>query len=96
MKKLSPLFLALSLSAGLNLSLSPLAHATLPVKVEGQQLPSLAPMLSRVLPAVVSVQVSGIQAPASDQNTPQPLKKFPGQPSPQSTQPQPFEGLGSG
>ena len=96
MKKLSPLLLALSLSAGLNLSLSPLAHATLPVKVDGQQLPSLAPMLSRVLPAVVSVQVSGVQSPDSDQDVPQPLKKFPGQTGPQNTQPQPFEGLGSG
>lgn len=86
----------MALGTGLNLSFSLPAHASLPVKVEGQQLPSLAPMLAQVLPAVVSVKVSGIQQASDDQNIPEPLKKFFGQQSPQNQQGQPFEGLGSG
>jgi serine protease DegQ len=34
----------------------PKAHAALPIQVDGQQLPSLAPMLEKVTPAVVSIQ----------------------------------------
>ena len=96
MKKLSPLLLAMALGAGLNLSFSLPVQASLPVKVEGQPLPSLAPMLAKVLPAVVSVKVSGIQPASDDQNIPEPLKKFFGQQAPQNSQGQPFEGLGSG
>ena len=96
MKKLSPLLLAMTLSAGLNLSLTPAAHASLPVKVQGQQLPSLAPMLAQVLPSVVSVKVSGIQTPSATAQLPGPLKKFYGQQPPQNPQGTPFEGLGSG
>lgn len=96
MKKLSPLLLALMLGTGLNLPVAPLAQASLPVKVDGQPLPSLAPMLSQVLPAVVSVQVSGIQSTQDDQNIPGPLKKFFDQQPSDNSQSQPFEGLGSG
>lgn len=52
----------LSLSIGLTLTSSPAVHAALPPMVAGQSLPSLAPMLDKVLPAVVSVHVEGTQA----------------------------------
>ena len=36
-----------------------LSMAKLPVAVNGQQLPTLAPMLEQITPGVVSIQVSG-------------------------------------
>jgi serine protease DegQ len=95
MKKKSLLLSAVALSVGLNLALAPQAFATLPAQVEGQPLPSLAPMLEKVLPAVVSVHVEGTQT--QSQEIPEPLKRFFGQGGAQGdTQPQPFEGLASG
>ncbi|MFO5861362.1 trypsin-like peptidase domain-containing protein, partial [Klebsiella pneumoniae] len=68
--------------------------ATLTAQVHGQGgLPSLAPMLEKVLPAVVSVQVEGTASPTL--NMPEELKKYFGDNAPQE-QAQPFEGLGSG
>lgn len=94
MKKQTLLLSALALSIGLSLSVLPTATASLPTQVPGQgALPSLAPMLEKVLPAVVSVQVEGTAAPT--QNMPEELKKFFGDNAPQE-QAQPFEGLGSG
>ncbi|HAT1609931.1 TPA: serine endoprotease DegQ [Raoultella planticola] len=94
MKKQTLLLSALALSIGLSLSVVPTATASLPTQVPGQgALPSLAPMLEKVLPAVVSVQVEGTAAPT--QNMPEELKKFFGDNAPQE-QAQPFEGLGSG
>ena len=94
MKKQTLLLSALALSIGLSLSVLPTATASLPTQVPGQgALPSLAPMLEKVLPAVVSVQVAGTAAPT--QNMPEELKKFFGDNAPQE-QAQPFEGLGSG
>lgn len=95
MKKKSLLLSAVALSVGLNLALAPQAFATLPAQVEGQPLPSLAPMLEKVLPAVVSVHVEGTQT--QTQEIPEPLKRFFGQGNVQGdAQPQPFEGLASG
>lgn len=95
MKKKSLLLSAVALSVGLNLALAPQAFATLPAQVEGQSLPSLAPMLEKVLPAVVSVHVEGTQK--QSQEIPEPLKRFFGQGGAQDdAQPQPFEGLASG
>lgn len=94
MKKRSLLFSALALSMGVNLSVVPQSMATLPAQVQGQALPSLAPMLEKVLPAVVSVRVEGTST-ESRQDIPEPLKRFFGQ-QPGNNQPQPFEGLGSG
>lgn len=95
MKKKSLLLSAVALSVGLNLALAPQAFATLPAQVEGQPLPSLAPMLEAVLPAVVSVHVEGTQT--QSQEIPEPLKRFFGQGDAQGeAQPQPFEGLASG
>ncbi|MDS6603936.1 serine endoprotease DegQ [Enterobacter hormaechei] len=85
---------ALALSVGLSLSASFPASAALPSQVPGQEaIPSLAPMLEKVLPAVVSVQVEGTAR--QSQRIPEELKKYFGEDAPDQ-QAQPFEGLGSG
>lgn len=95
MKKRNPLLSALALSVGLSLSAPFPATASLPAQIPGQPaLPSLAPMLEKVLPAVVSVQVEGT-AVAPEQKIPEELKKYFGDELPEG-QAQPFEGLGSG
>nr|WP_318384630.1 serine endoprotease DegQ [uncultured Enterobacter sp.] len=94
MKKQTQLLSALALSVGLSLSAPFQAMAALPSQVPGQPaIPSLAPMLEKVLPAVVSVQVEGTAV--QGQKVPEELKKYFGEelPDPQA---QPFEGLGSG
>ena len=48
----------IALSMGLALSSIPV-QAALPLAVDGQQLPSLAPVLEQVTPAVVNISVSG-------------------------------------
>ena len=95
MKKKSFLLSVLAVSLGLTFASAPMATAALPMAVQGQPLPSLAPMLEKVLPAVVGVQVSGTQPPSTD--VPPEFKFFFGQQDPEPNQgPQPFEGLGSG
>ncbi len=54
-KYLSPL---LALTLGLA-AIAPPATAALPLAVDGQELPSLAPMLDRVRPAVVNISTTG-------------------------------------
>lgn len=94
MKKKNQLLSAIALSVGLSLSASVPVFATLPSQVPGQAaIPSLAPMLEKVLPAVVSVQVEGTAV--QSQRVPEELKKYFGDESPDQ-QAQPFEGLGSG
>ncbi|HHX7179711.1 TPA: serine endoprotease DegQ [Enterobacter hormaechei] len=94
MKKKNQLLSALALSVGLSLSASFPASAALPSQVPGQEaIPSLAPMLEKVLPAVVSVQVEGTAR--QSQRIPEELKKYFGEDAP-DLQAQPFEGLGSG
>ena len=94
MKKKNQLLSAIALSVGLSLSASFPASATLPAQMPGQAaLPSLAPMLEKVLPAVVSVKVEGTAL--QSQRVPEELKKYFGDDSP-DRQAQPFEGLGSG
>ncbi|SLM61500.1 Outer membrane stress sensor protease DegQ, serine protease, periplasmic [Dickeya aquatica] len=67
----------------------------MPAVVEGQALPSLAPMLEKVLPAVVSVHVEGTQV--QRQRIPEEFKFFFGPNTPSEKQnSRPFEGLGSG
>ncbi|MCL1038599.1 DegQ family serine endoprotease [Shewanella submarina] len=79
-----------------SLSLMPAtATAALPMSVEGQQLPSLAPMLERTTPAVVSVAVSGTHV--SRQRVPDMFRYFFGPNAPQEqVRERPFRGLGSG
>lgn len=95
MKKKAPLLLTLAISLGLGFSAVTPATAGLPAQVQGQPLLSLAPMLAKTLPAVVSVQVSGTTTDDQDQQIPEPLKRFLGQ-MPNNSQPTPFQGLGSG
>ncbi|MEL2239853.1 serine endoprotease DegQ [Leclercia adecarboxylata] len=93
MNKKNQLLSALALSIGLSLSASYPLAAALPSQVPGEAaLPSLAPMLEKVLPAVVSVQVEGTAV--QSQRIPEELKKYFGDEAPE--QAQPFEGLGSG
>ncbi|EOG5375138.1 serine endoprotease DegQ [Cronobacter turicensis] len=94
MKKQTLLLSALALSLGLSLSAPTPVLAALPSQVPGQPaIPSLAPMLEKVLPAVVSVRVEGTAV--QEQRVPEELKKFFGESMPDQ-QAQPFEGLGSG
>jgi serine protease DegQ len=94
MNKKTLLLSALALSVGLSFAVPQMASASIPPQVPGQgPLPSLAPMLEKVLPAVVSVQVEGTATPS--QRVPEELKKFFGEEG--GNEPaQPFEGLGSG
>ncbi len=75
MKKKNQLLSAIALSVGLSLSASFPASAALPSQVPGQAaIPSLAPMLEKVLPAVVSVQVEGTAL--QNQRVPEELKNI--------------------
>lgn len=97
MNKSTLLLSALALSVGLSLAAPAPVFASLPTQVPGQgALPSLAPMLEKVLPAVVSVQVEGT-APVNQQ-VPDELKKFFGDDGGNTANEptQQFEGLGSG
>ncbi|HKS34464.1 MAG TPA: serine endoprotease DegQ [Enterobacteriaceae bacterium] len=95
MKKQTLLLSSLALSIGLAFSAPFTASAALPSQVPGQaDVPSLAPMLEKVLPAVVSIQVEGTAVQA--QKVPEELKKFFGEGGGGGRQAQPFEGLGSG
>ncbi|TCL04797.1 serine protease DegQ [Sodalis ligni] len=100
MKK-TPLISALALCIGLGLTPFIPVEAALPATVPGQTMPSLAPMLEKVLPAVVSVHVEGTQQ-VQRQNLPKEFKYFFGPNGPvdpqqgQQGDTRPFEGLGSG
>lgn len=84
----------LSLSVSSLLATTP-ATAALPLSVQGNSLPSLAPMLEKVTPAVVSVAVEGTQV--SKQHLPEQFRFFFGPNFPtEQLQERPFRGLGSG
>lgn len=93
MKKLSVFISAALLSS--TVALAPMeAYAKLPSSVNGQQMPSLAPMLDQITPAVVSISVVGKQ---QVQSVPDAFRYFFGNPrSRQQPQEKPFRGLGSG
>lgn len=94
MKTKLSLLSAIMLSSSLLIAPS-ISYAKLPVAVDGQQLPTLAPMLEKVTPGVVSIQVSGAK---EVRRRVDPFDFFFGNPQqrqPQS-QKQPFNGLGSG
>lgn len=95
MKKPSLSLTAITLGISLTLSAVPVVQASLPTVVQGQQLPSLAPMLEKVLPAVVSVRIEGVQV--QKQQLPPEFKFFFGPNFPTEQQnSRPFQGLGSG
>src|SRR5476649_2390279 len=96
--KTTPLFSTLALCISLGLASMAPAAAALPATVPGQTMPSLAPMLEKVLPAVVSVHVEGTQQ-VQRQTLPKEFKYFfgPNGPvDPQQGDTRPFEGLASG
>ena len=78
------------------LTLAPVAsQAAIPLAVDGQELPSLAPMLQQTTPAVVAVAVSGTHV--SKQKVPDAFRYFFGPNAPrEQVQERPFKGLGSG
>ena len=85
MKKQTQLLSAFALSVGLTLSAPFQALAAMPSQVPGQgALPSLAPVLEKVLPAVVSVQVEGTAV--QGQKIPDELKKYFGEELPDQPQ----------
>lgn len=95
MKKLSVLVSAALLSSTFALSSMP-TYANLPLAVNGQTMPSLAPMLEHATPTVVSIAVKGTHE--IEQKVPDAFKFFFGNPRQRQQQPQqrPFRGLGSG
>ncbi|PNL56605.1 PDZ domain-containing protein [Providencia stuartii] len=100
MKRKNFFLTAVAMSLGLSLSILPSISsaalpATLPATAQSQNMPSLAPMLEKVLPAVVNIHVSGTRV--QNQQIPEELKFFfgPNIPSQQQSV-RPFEGLGSG
>ena len=80
------LLLALSMMASFT------SAAALPANLDGQPLPSLAPMLEKVTPAVVNISVAGTKT--ERQRIPDIFRHF-GAP-PEAVREQPFKGLGSG
>lgn len=95
MKKRSLLTLsAIALAVSTSITALP-ASAALPVAVSGESLPSLAPMLETVSPAVVSIAVEGSHV--SKQRIPESFRFFFGPDFPsEQVQERPFRGLGSG
>ncbi|WP_369308662.1 Do family serine endopeptidase [Providencia rettgeri] len=100
MKRKNFFLTAIAMSLGLSLATIPTVSsaalpATLPATEQSQNMPSLAPMLEKVLPAVVNIHVSGTRV--QNQQIPEELKFFfgPNIPSQQQNV-RPFEGLGSG
>ncbi len=90
MKK--PLLALSVLTLSLSSIITPIqATAALPFSVGNEQLPSLAPMLEQVTPAVVSIAVEGKQV--QRQQIPEQFQFFFG---PEQTRERPFRGLGSG
>ena len=93
MKKLSLLISAALLTGSISLASLP-AHANLPIAVDGQLMPSLAPMLETTTPAVVSISVKGTHE--VKQKIPDSFQRFFGNQRQQKPQERPFQGLGSG
>ncbi|GHF78756.1 serine endoprotease DegQ [Thalassotalea marina] len=92
MKKMSVLMSSVLLSSSLAMTTLP-AYANLPFSVDGKQLPSLAPMLENVTPAVVLISVKGTQ---EVQSVPDAFRFFFGNPRQNAPRERPFQGLGSG
>ncbi|MBI6549212.1 serine endoprotease DegQ [Xenorhabdus lircayensis] len=98
MKRKNTLLSALAISIGLSLASVPMvSNAALPAAIASQELPSLAPMLEKVLPSVVTVHVSGTEVQNQQLQLPEDFQFFfgPGFP-PQEQRSRPFKGLGSG
>ncbi len=92
MKKSVSVLTAIALSTAMAFG-SISAQAAHPLQVDGQNLPSLAPLLEQVTPAVVNISVAGTKV--SRQNIPEPFRHFFGPDALEGAK-QPFRGLGSG
>lgn len=93
MKKLSVLINTVLLSSTIAMASLP-AQAGLPQSVNGQTMPSLAPMLEHVTPGVVLISVRGTHE--VKQRVPDAFKFFFGNPRQGQQQERQFRGLGSG
>ncbi|NQY62167.1 MAG: Do family serine endopeptidase [Alteromonadaceae bacterium] len=93
MNKLSVLVKAALISSSIALANMP-AYANLPLEINGQIMPSLAPMLEGVTPAVVLISVKGTHK--VQQQVPNAFKFFFGEPRQNPSQGRQFRGLGSG
>lgn len=87
--RLAPIALALAVGAATFPT-----YAQLPTQVAGQQMPSLAPIVAKVTPAVVSISVAGEKI--TQQQAPELFQFFFGPQAQQGPQKRPFRGLGSG
>ena len=94
MKILTPLFFALATTVA-SLSFIPEAQAQIPLATNADGVPTLAPMLEEVTPAVVNISVEGKRV--TQQRMPDAFRFFfgPNMPREESRE-QPFRGLGSG
>ncbi|CAK8744199.1 Periplasmic serine endoprotease DegP [Sodalis praecaptivus] len=88
MKKSILVLTALALSLGM--ALSPVSGFAAETAATHQQLPSLAPMLEKVMPSVVSISVEG-STPVTSRQMPDQLKQFFGQNSPLCQDGSPFQ-----
>jgi len=93
MRNLSVLVNSVLLSSTIAMASLPV-HATLPQSVNGQSMPSLAPMLENVTPGVVLISVRGTHE--VKQRVPDAFKFFFGKPGQGQEQERQFRGLGSG
>lgn len=93
MKKMSFICSSILLSTTLAMASLPV-QANLPLQLNGQQMPSLAPMLESVTPAVVLISVKGTHV--EQQKVPDAFKFFFGNPRQNQSRERPFRGLGSG
>jgi Do/DeqQ family serine protease len=75
------------------LQVAPPAHASIPFSSLKGEIPSLAPMVEKVTPAVVNISVAGKKQVQRGNN---PLEYFFGQRRGRAPQERPFQGLGSG
>lgn len=93
-------FVLTSIALGLSVLSTPMiSSANLPAVVEGQALPSLAPMLEKVLPSVISISVEGKQrARQEQQDIPEEFRRFFGDDffGHRYSAPREFRGMGSG
>ncbi|MDC9589216.1 Do family serine endopeptidase [Xenorhabdus sp. XENO-10] len=98
MKRKNTLLSALAISIGLSLTSVPVvSNAALPAAMASQELPSLSPMLEKVLPSVVTVHTSGTEVQNQRLQLPDDFQFFFGPAfPPQGQRSRPFKGLGSG
>ena len=95
MKNVMKKSLLTSLILGLSV-LSTAAYANLPATVDGQSIPSLAPMLEKVRPAVVSIAVEGKTEAQGNRAVPEEFEFFFGPNAFGDRGPRQFRGEGSG